>query len=83
VEDDMSSNGPKIVVVTGTKREMGKSYGEALEADLKAVYGILIDYFVGQQEIPMEDVIAKADLFYSKYSYSYQVRTYANHSNFL
>jgi len=51
---------------------MGVAYGKALESNLKAVYEILVDYYVDQQNIPLEKLAAKAELFYEKYPFSFQ-----------
>ena len=67
-----SNNAPEIVVLSGSKSEMGMAYGRALGANLKTVYGILIDYFVTEKKVPLSKVANRAELFFEKYPYSYQ-----------
>lgn len=63
---------PSLVTLSGTKRQMGKQYGEQLESNLKQVYDILINYYVEERGVKMSTIAAKAQLFYDKYPYSYQ-----------
>jgi hypothetical protein len=69
----MSNQGPNVVVLTGSRKEMGVSYGKLLEHKLKAVYQILTDYYVGEKNISEDRLARKADLFFEKYPYSYQM----------
>jgi len=68
-----SANGIKVVSLKGSHREMGRQYGLLLSSQLEEVLQILKDFYVEQHQLPYEKLVTKADLFYQRYSYSYQL----------
>lgn len=62
-----------VVVLHGTHQQMGIQYGQALQNELQQSLSILEQYYIGQQHIPYEKLVAKANLLYDRFPLSYQL----------
>ncbi len=70
--ETLKSSVPQLLVVSGTKKEMGKKYGTALKQELTKVHDILYDYFVIKHDIDYEKLVDKAKILFDKYPSGYQ-----------
>jgi hypothetical protein len=68
----MTNYAPQVIVLSGTKTQMGFRYGELMADRLRQAYEILINFYVNENHIPFESVASKAQVFYNKYPHSYQ-----------
>ncbi len=62
----------RIIVLEGDKEQMGREYGMQLKHELHTSLAILKKFFIDENEISLEQMIAKSDEFYSRYPPSYQ-----------
>jgi hypothetical protein len=62
----------KIITVSGTKFQMGESYGTQLREELGGTLKVLTDFYVEAHHIPMAELNKKADDFYQSYPLGYQ-----------
>lgn len=63
---------PNVIVLSGSKKQMGRAYGAALSDNLRSIYDILLKYYVEEKKVSMSNIVNKAQLFYDKYPYSFQ-----------
>ena len=65
----MGSFDPQVVVLSGSRSEMGFKYGELMNDRLRAGYDILYNYYVIQKGISERDLNSKAEVFFQKYPF--------------
>jgi len=68
----MGNVDPQVVVLSGSRSEMGFKYGNLMQDRLRSAYDILFNYYVLKMNIPEEVVASKAEVFFQKYPLSYQ-----------
>ncbi len=65
-------NDIRILVLEGTKYNMGIEYGKQLKEELHISLVILKEFFIDQQNISFDKLLNKAEEFYNRYPVSYQ-----------
>lgn len=62
----------KTIHLYGSKYDMGVQYGTHLKQELLSSFQIIENYFVKQMKLSTNQLVTEAELFFSKYPYSYQ-----------
>ncbi len=65
-------NDIRILVLEGTKYNMGIDYGKQLEEELHISLSILQKFFIEQRNISFDKLLEKSEEFYNRYPASYQ-----------
>lgn len=62
----------KSLSLSGSRFQMGVSYGTQLKDELYGALDTLKDFFINQHNVTYEQMVQKSNLFYDRYSQSYK-----------
>lgn len=61
-----------VVKLRGSHKEMGYQYGILMQQKMQDTYDLLEDFYIKQHHVPFSKIVDKVNIFYDRYSYSYQ-----------
>lgn len=62
-----------VVLLQGNYKQMGIQYGQLLHDELQQSLLILKNYYITQQGIPWEKMIAQGELLYERFPFNFQI----------